>query len=60
MARWDYNQTAPWQALQNYMGLITGAGGRYGEGQVGSKGFNWGVDFAEAAKQGAKAMGMGG
>ena len=37
MARWDYNQTAPWQALQNYMGLITGAGGRYGEGSVGQR-----------------------
>lgn len=60
MARWDYNQTAPWQALQNYMGLITGAGGRYGEGQVGSKGFNWSMDFTDAAKEGAKAMGMGG
>ena len=34
------------------MGLITGAGGRYGEGQVGSKGFNWSMDFTDAATEG--------
>ena len=57
MQRWNYNQTAPWRNLENYMGLVTGSGGRYGEGMGSSSGFNWGLDFTEAAKQGAKAMG---
>lgn len=59
MDRWNFNQTLPWQNLQNYAGLVTGAGGRYGEGTMGQKGFNWSMDFADAAKQGAKAFGGG-
>lgn len=59
MDRWNFNQTLPWQNLQNYAGLVTGAGGRYGEGSMGQKGFNWSMDFADAAKQGAKAFGGG-
>ena len=59
LQRWNYNQTAPWQNLENYMGLVTGAGGRYGEGMGSSRGFNWGLDFTDVAKQGAKAMGGG-
>lgn len=48
VARWNYNQTAPWQNLENYMGLVTGSGGRYGEGMGSSKGFNWGLDFTDS------------
>lgn len=48
VARWNYNQTLPWQNLQNYMGVVTGAGGRYGEGSMGQRGFNWGLDFTQS------------
>ena len=48
VARWNYNQTLPWQNLQNYMGMVTGAGGRYGEGSMGQSGFNWGLDFTQS------------
>ena len=43
VARWDYNQTLPWQNLQNYMGVVTGSGGRYGEGSGSSSSTNWGI-----------------
>ena len=43
VARWEYNQTLPWQNLQNYMGVVTGSGGRYGEGSGSSSSTNWGI-----------------
>jgi len=57
VARWNYNQTAPWQNLENYMGLVTGSGGRYGEGMGSSRGFNWGLDFTQQG--GGSGGGMG-
>lgn len=43
LQRWNYNQTAPWRNLENYMGLVTGSGGRYGEGSGSSSSTNWGI-----------------
>ena len=57
MQRWNYNQTAPWQNLQNYMGLVTGSGGRYGEGMSNSKGLNWGLDFTDSGGDGGGGKG---
>ena len=59
MQRWNYNQTAPWQNLQNYMGLVTGSGGRYGEGMSNSKGLNWGLDFTDSGGGGGGGGGGG-
>lgn len=57
VARWNYNQTAPWQNLENYMGLVTGSGGRYGEGMGSSRGFNWGLDFTQQGVGSGGGMG---
>ena len=59
MQRWNYNQTMPWQNLQNYMGLVTGSGGRYGEGMSNSKGLNWGLDFTDSGGGGGGGGGGG-
>ena len=42
------------------MGLITGAGGRYGEGSVGQKGFSWDMDFTKIANAMGKVSGGAG
>jgi hypothetical protein len=60
MDRWQFNQTAPWQNLQNYMGLVTGAGGRYGEGSMGGKSFGWDMDFTKIANSLGRAGSGGG